>query len=159
MQQQPWSANTKAPGSKVKSFDPASFVSVTVKPEDVLELPQIYTPFNDIFTLHTFTFICIYIFIYENFIYHAKKPGGLLIFSCIPFADIRAHACSICDLPRPGSPTSRMCISSRNCARFTLPPNKLSINPALTISWPYILGHKECTNNAKRFGCLYISCK
>lgn len=47
MQQQPPSAKTKAPGSKAKSFDPVSFVSVTVNPEDVLELPQIYIPFNN----------------------------------------------------------------------------------------------------------------
>lgn len=79
-----------------------------------------------------------------------------LVFSNIPFVDIRAHACNICDLPRPGSPINKICMPSRNCARFTLPPNKLNINPALTISWPYILGHNECTNNAKIFCSLYI---
>lgn len=46
MQQQPRSANTKAPGSKLKSLDPVSLVSDTVNPEDVLELPQMYTPFK-----------------------------------------------------------------------------------------------------------------
>lgn len=105
---------------------------------------------------HKYIFLLtIIIFPYKIYVLHKFKE--LLIFSCIPFVDIRAHACNICDLPRPGSPTNRICISSRNCACFVLPPNKLNINPALTISCPYILGHNECTNNAKRFGSLYIS--
>jgi hypothetical protein len=95
--------------------------------------------------------MCLCVYIYE-------KDKKLQAFSCIPFVDIRAHACNICDLPRPGSPINRTCMSLLDWARFALPPNKLKINPALIISWPYMLGHNECTNNAKRFGSLYIFC-
>ncbi|KYM79353.1 hypothetical protein ALC53_10211 [Atta colombica] len=100
--------------------------------------------------LYYMVVICIWKEEYMYFTIH------LTTIQCLK-ADIRAQACNICDLPRPGSPTNRICISSRNCVHFALPPNKLNINPALTISWPYILGHNECTNNAKRFGFLYMS--
>ena len=76
----------------------------------------------------------------------------LLLDTKMPRGETVAHASSTSLLPSPGSPTSRTCASLRRPAySLGVQLNRPSSTAALTISWPTIFGHSECTSNLSGF--------
>lgn len=73
----------------------------------------------------------------------------------LPLGATNAQARNICDFPKPGSPTTNTCDCALCTASFSDPPNNANNKPALTISWPKIVGHNDWTSNLKRFSCKY----